>query len=85
MNNLRRIRHGEWFIQSRMCRNGVPGYMAWASKKPIDDDIIGALEGEPIYFIFDDTENGAIDKLKVMVDKFGKMKGKWWRKWLKRK
>jgi hypothetical protein len=69
MNDIRRIRHSELFIQSRKCRNGLSGYLAWSSSQP-SEDVLNATG--VVHFMFDPTEDGAIAKLKLELDSLEK-------------
>jgi hypothetical protein len=63
MNDVRRTRCGDWFIQSCKC-NKSDEFIAWASKCPSEDVL---LAKDDVYFDFGNTENIAIEKIKQEV------------------
>jgi hypothetical protein len=60
IRTIQRIRHGDWYVQSKRCRDEHLGWTAWASTVP-SDDIFTAPE--PVYFDFGNTEEEVIQKL----------------------
>lgn len=60
---VRRTHYNGWYIQSKPCNHGAPGYMSWASKEPTRSAL--AKSSGDVYFEFGDTEYEAVEKLKA--------------------
>jgi hypothetical protein len=58
------IRYRDWNIRFRPCKNGVSGYIAWASKSELceEDALLEGLEKD-VWFEFGDTSDEVITKL----------------------